>query len=479
MSENGTTTILCGDRQVPVRLPERARVLRAPEPNPPLADPEQAIRDALDDPIAHEPVSKLVGPASKVVIAFDDPVIPQHPMKRPDFRATAIPILLEKLEQAGVKRHNITLVCANALHRKWTPGELATVLGEDLVSRFGPSHLYCHDAEDAERLAFLGETERGIEVEVNRAVLEADQLFYVNVTSLPFHGGWKSIAIGLSSFRSIRHHHRPFRAASGKSVMDAKRSSFQKLVGEIGAVIEKRLAEDGKRLFTIESVLNTAQPAEVVAVFAGHTPEVHERTLDALYEQQVVPVEGQVDVGIYGVPNHAYYANLSRVNPILVRNQALSYSFGLYQQRPLVREGGIGIFVNPCTRQFSARHHPSYVELFEEHLPSTQDPFELWELLSEDFAHRPEYVHKYRYAFGFHGSHPLILWGQGAFPMRHLGRVFLAGAEDPEAARRVGFEPFPTVEDALAEAEATLGADCSIACVDTTVPFVSSVAGEA
>ena len=195
-----------------------------------------------------------------------------------------------------------------------------------------------------------------------------------------------------------------------------------------------------------------ALSAELIAVFAGHIPDVHEKTLDKLYEQQVVAVPQPVDVAVYGVPNQTYYANLSQTNPILIRNQALSYSFGLYQQKPLVRAGGIAIFVNPCTRRFNSRHHPSYVELFEQHLPQTQDPFELWELYAEDFAHRPEYVHKYRYAYGFHGAHPLILWGQGAFPLKHLGRAFLAGAEDPDAARRVGFEPFATVEEAVAEA---------------------------
>lgn len=477
MADQKTVSIVCGDTRVAARLPERMTVLQAPAPLPPLPDPVGAIRAALAAPINHQPIPKLVGPASKVTIAFDDPVIPQLPMKAPDFRALTIPILIQELERAGVKRHNITLLCANALHRQWTTSELATILGAELTNAFGPSHLLCHDAEDRERLVALGETERGIEVEVSKAVLDSDQLFYVNLTSLPFHGGWKSIAIGLSSFRSIRHHHRPFRAASGKSVMDAKRSSFQKLVWEIGAVIDAALAARGRRVFTVESVLNTSQPAELIAVFAGHIPDVHEQTLDKLYEQQVVSVLQQVDVGIYGVPNQTYYANLSQTNPILIRNQALSYSFGLYQQKPLVREGGIGIFVNPCTRRFNRRHHPSYLELFEQHLSETQDPFELWELYAEDFAHRPEYVHKYRHAYGFHGAHPLILWGQGAFPLKHLGRAFLAGAEDAEAARRVGFEPFATVEEAMAEAEASLGKDCAIAHPSMPAVFLTSVGG--
>ena len=475
MAATKTVSIACGDMNIDAQLPERTDILHSPAPLPAAADPEATIRAALAAPINHEPIAKLVSSSSKVTIVFDDPVIPQIPMKAPDFRAMAIPILLQELDKAGVQRNNITLICANALHRKWTNSELETILGPQITNTFGPSRLLCHDAEDPENLVAMGETHRSIEVEINKAVLESDQVFYINLTSLPFHGGWKSVAIGLSSFRSIRHHHRPFRSASGKSVMDAKRSSFQKLVWEIGAIIDTALAKKGRRIFTIESVLNSSQPAELVAVFAGHIPDVHEQTLDKLYEQQVVSVPKQVDVGIFGIPNQTYYANLSRTNPILVRNQALSYSFGLYQQRPLIREGGIGIFANPCTRGFNARHHPSYIELYEEHLSETQDPFELWDLYAEDFAHRPEYVHKYRYAYGFHGSHPLILWGQGSFPLKHMGRAFLAGAEDPEAARRVGFEPFPTVEAAVAEAEACLGKDCSVAHPSMPPVFLTSV----
>ncbi|MBV8773185.1 MAG: hypothetical protein JO166_12780 [Deltaproteobacteria bacterium] len=43
-------------------------------------------------------------------------------------------------------------------------------------------------------------------------------------------------------------------------------------------------------------------------------------------------------------------------------------------------------------------------------------------------------------------------------------RVFAAGVpkENAEVARRMGFEPFPTIEAALQEAEARLGKSCSI-----------------
>ncbi|MER3447264.1 MAG: hypothetical protein C4291_10650 [Candidatus Dadabacteria bacterium] len=144
-----------------------------------------------------------------------------------------------------------------------------------------------------------------------------------------------------------------------------------------------------------------------------------------------------------------------------MRNQALSYAFGLYHNRPLIREGGIAIFVNPCLTEFHEMNHPSYIYI--------------WDFYAEDFAHRPKYVYRYRYAYGFHGVHPLILWGQGAFPLRHLGRVFLAGAKDFEAARRIGFEPFRTVEEAIAEAESTLGRDCSITYHPSPPAFITSI----
>ena len=469
------TNIVYGNQLLTAKVPGRTEVLSPPPPLPPLSDPAAAVRNALHHPMDHDSISGLVGPGSKVTIAFDDPIIPQIPMKRPDFREAAITVLLEELDKLGVARNDIRLICANALHRKFTNRELSTILGEKIAFGFGPNRLYCHDAEDRENLISFGETHRGFEIFLNRAVVESDQLFYVNISSLPFHGGWKSIMVGLSSYQSIRHHHRPFRGASGKSVMDAKRSSFQKLLWEMGDLVEAELARDNKRLFTIESVLNTAHPQEVVAVCAGHIPSVHEKTLDTLYEQQVVKVSEQADVGVFGIPDQSYYANLSLINPILVRNQALSYSFGLYQKQPLIREGGIAIFTHPCLRQFHSMNHPSYMELFDRVLPELQDPYEIWDFYAEDFAHRPEYVHKYRYGFGFHGVHPLILWGQGAFAFRHLSRILLAGAKDFETAKRIGFEPFETVEEALAEAEATLGTDCSIVFPPMPPMYIPSV----
>src|SRR5206468_1104629 len=83
------------------------------------------------------------------------------------------------LAAAGVGRERVTLICANALHRKLRPAELERILGADLVREFGP-RLVCHDAEDREAIVDLGRTpEHGYPVEVHRLVAESDLTVYV------------------------------------------------------------------------------------------------------------------------------------------------------------------------------------------------------------------------------------------------------------------------------------------------------------
>ncbi|UCC90445.1 MAG: DUF2088 domain-containing protein, partial [Dehalococcoidia bacterium] len=138
-----------GDSTIGAELPERTRVIRQTnKPLPALTDPAQAVRDALNSPIAHDPLSKLVSPKSKVTIAFDDPIgyVPQE--KMPGFREVTIKVLLEELDKLGVDRYNIRLVCAGGLHRMWTLMELATILGDELASRTSLSRLFNFDAED-------------------------------------------------------------------------------------------------------------------------------------------------------------------------------------------------------------------------------------------------------------------------------------------------------------------------------------------
>ena len=210
MAETRTESIAYGDRSLTVRLPERTRVIDARPPMAPVPDIRQAVRDAIENPIAHEPLRKLAGPKSKVTIAFDDASGSYFQTKRTDFRRVAIELIVEELTALGVDLRDITLLCAQGLHRKLTRVEMETFLGRKLVLSFGYNNLYCHDAENPDQLVHLGYTDRGFDVEVNRAIVDSDLFIYLNTMWAPFNGGWKSTAVGLGTFRSIRHHHRPW-----------------------------------------------------------------------------------------------------------------------------------------------------------------------------------------------------------------------------------------------------------------------------
>ena len=88
-----------------------------------------------------------------------------------------------ELEAAGVRRRDVTLVCAKALHRILRPSELARLPGDDLVREFG-ARLICHDAVHPTLIVDLGVTDdHGFPVEVYRLVAESELTVYVMLSS--------------------------------------------------------------------------------------------------------------------------------------------------------------------------------------------------------------------------------------------------------------------------------------------------------
>ena len=119
------------------------------------------------------------------------------------------------------------------------------------------------------------------------------------------------------------------------------------------------------------------------------------------------------------------------------------------------------ILATPCPNRWDELHHPSYREVWDRVLAHTRDPYEIRDLFEEDFAHRPEYIYKYRFGYGFHPIHGIM----ATYPLKrlhHAARVFVAGAEDPSLPEHLGYIPKESVEAAISEAERIHGRDASI-----------------
>ena len=466
MAETKEFMVSCGTSKIPARLPAE-RTLIPPGPPlsaTPLADAADRFRQALANPVGMPSLEKLVGKGAKVTIGIQDGRASHYLPEDEDLRILGLPILMQLLQQYGVRPEDIRIKVANALHRMWTRKEMTHILGPRLPYTLG-GRLSCSDATDLDQFVHLGMTQRGIEVIVHRSVVESDLFIFMSTPQGFFQGGWKSILVGMGNWESIRYHHRPWPFASGHSVQDPKNSSFHKLLDEMGKLVDAELARRGHPpIMKIEGVLTTDRPQKFAAIDAGLINPVREMHLDLLLSELVTDVEGQTDVLLMGMTDGDGYSRLSVFNPIHCRNKALSGMFNAYHENPLVRKDGILIIANPFEPKFSMLNHPSYHALYSEVLPSMTDPVEVWDTFAEEYAHRPEFVHKYRNGFAFHGAHPCILYGQGLYGLNHLGGAFAAGVpqENDEVARRMGFEPFPTIEAALHEAEARLGKQCTI-----------------
>lgn len=478
----------------------RSRVIYPAEPKPGLADPDEAIRQALLNPLDEDPLPSLLRPDMKLTIAFDDVSLPLPPMRKPDIRQRVIEQVLDMAAAAGVD--DIHLIAALALHRRMTEDELRHALGDRVYDAFAPQGaLYNHDAEDTNAMVDLGHTDHDELVTMNRRAAESDLLVYVNINLVAMDGGWKSTATGLSDYRALRHHHNVSAMQQSRSFMDRHNSELHHSNWRQGAVINA----NGPRIFQIETTVNNntfgydppmavlqkrewewtgkdrasfmamsaglramptsarrrifgswLAPYELTSVQAGAVDPVHERTTENVLAQHLVPVSGQTDVVTMGLPYICPYNVNSVMNPILVMCLGLGYFFNLYRGQPVVRSGGVAIMSHPTPWEFHPVHHPSYIDFFEQLLAETTDPLELESKYETQFANDEWFIHLYRTSYAYHGVHPFYMWYWGAHALQHLGRVIIVGG-DARAVRRLGFQPASTLTDALEMAVDVVG----------------------
>jgi len=447
--------IVFGEEAIPVTLPDDV-IIAPPGLSTTLTateDIQGAIRKALQNPLGRPPLHELVTPGSRVTIAFDDPTVPCFaPVWEP-----AIKLVIGELEKGGVKRSNITLVSAGGIHRKFTRLELAKIIGEDLVKEFA-YRLICHDAEDQSNLSYLGTTKNGYEVEINKRVTDSDLTVYINtVVWRGFNGGWKSICVGLASYRCIRWHHTP-----DSMSMSMNKNRMHEILDEMGELVEETIGKD--RIFKVETVL--ANPLQVHKVWAGGIFECRQAALE-LMRSELKPrreiLNEKADIVLYGIPNWSPYAAFSVMNPLLTMiSTGLGYFGGVIEA--MGKPGCTVILASPVPDVWHHGHHPTHREIWEKILPRFRDPYKIVDLFEEDFAHRSEYIYKYRYCYGFHPMHGIMVT-HPLKRLRHAGHVMVAGAENPSLVSHVGFEPAQTVEMAIDMARERKGKDASVAFV--------------
>jgi len=369
-------------------------------------------------------------------------------------------------------------------------------------------------------MAYLGTTDVGEEVEINKRAATSDLIIYVNLNLVPMDGGHKSVSVGLCGYRSLRAHHTPQTMRACYSYMDPTTSALATSVERMGRLLEKKL-----NVFKIETTINNRmfdrplefltrneddltgaekgalralsftltklpQPARqaifqrvpspygVTGVFAGETEAVHAQTLKRCYEQYCVPVVGQADILISGIPYISPYNVGSFLNPLLVQVMAEGYIFNLYRGAPMVQKGGTIIVLHPCTDEFDSEHHAPYIEFVHRLLPETRDAMELHHRYEKKFASNPAYLEMYRYGHAYHPAHPFFMWYWGEAGRQHLGRMIVVGSDNEYIPKLLGWETARTMDEALRMAKQTAPAKPEILAIHTAPIVMADVAVE-
>jgi nickel-dependent lactate racemase len=204
---NESVAIRYGKGELHVRLPKGCEptVIRKPE-MPILANPVEAVQQALANPVASPSLASLTQGVKRVCIVICD-------ITRPVPNGPILKGLIESLVACGVSLDRIVILIATGLHRPNLGNEMREVVGDDWV--FDHVRIENHFARDTAWMVDLGTTPTdGIPVVLNRHLVDADLRIAIGLVEPHFmagySGGRKVIAPGVAGEATIRtfHNHR-------------------------------------------------------------------------------------------------------------------------------------------------------------------------------------------------------------------------------------------------------------------------------
>ena len=223
-------------------------------------DVEKEIDRALDNPVGAPRLEELARPGMKAVVLFDD-------IQRPTPAHLAFPHILDRLNRGGIPDEAISGVCALGTHPKLSREQLEIKVGKETFYRLR-DRIYNHDPHSDENI-LIGRTNRGIIVEVNKLVAQADLVVGIG-ECMPhpysgFGGGCKIIQPGVSSYRAVADHHYTWMRHQHARLNLLRGNPFYEDIVDAARL--------GGLAFKLDFVMS--EKGEVIRAFAGDPVEEH------------------------------------------------------------------------------------------------------------------------------------------------------------------------------------------------------------
>lgn len=318
-----------GTGTLPMEIPEVnvVGVLEIAE-SVPLPDENGAVREAIARPIASPPLAELAGDRESACIVISD-------ITRPVPNKVILPPLLEVLEASGIPREKITILIATGIHRPTNTEELETMVGSDIMETY---RIVNHFSQEPETQAYLGKTENGTPVYINKTYLEADLKITTGLIEphlmAGYSGGRKAICPGIASVETMKVMHGPELMEHPKSAVGILEGNpFHKEATEIA------------RMAGVDFNLNVAidKHRSITGIFAGELVESHRVGAAFVEKQAKVTLPAPADAVVVSSAGYPLDSTFY---------QAIK---GLLTAVEIVKQGGSILLVAACSEGIGSK----------------------------------------------------------------------------------------------------------------------------
>ncbi|KSU80267.1 Nickel-dependent lactate racemase [Fictibacillus enclensis] len=341
------TTLLYGKEGLKLNLPENTFVV---EPNnlPGVENKEQAILDALRNPIGAPSLKESVKVTDKVAIVISD-------ITRPTPNDVLVPLLIEELDHVPLE--NFVIINGTGTHRDQTEEEFVQMLGQWVVDHIKIVNNHCHDLDS---LVNVGRSKFGCDVYLNKDYVEADFRIVTGFIEphffAGFSGGPKGIMPGIAGIETIMTFHNARMIGNPRSTWgNMVDNPVQEMTREINAMCKPH--------FMLNVTLNREK--EITNVFAGELYEAHDKGCAFAKEHAMIRCKERFDVVITSNSGYPLDQNLY---------QAVK---GMSAAHKIVKEGGSIIVASECSDGLP--DHGNYSKIFQ----FAETPQELLDLIND------------------------------------------------------------------------------------------------
>ena len=187
-----------------VELPEDRLIgPLAIRPAEPIPNPQEAIEQAILNPIGSSSLAELARGKKDACILLCD-------VTRPVPNTLILPPMLRILEEQGIPRENIVILIATGLHRPNEGEEIVELVGPEIAKNYRVEN---HHGKVDEEHDYLGTTERGVPVYLDSRYVRADLKITTGLIEphlmAGYSGGRKVICPGIAGLATVKVWHGP------------------------------------------------------------------------------------------------------------------------------------------------------------------------------------------------------------------------------------------------------------------------------